>query len=299
MLGGITMAIELAVAINAVVMGALKPPLSTIAGIRTAPSAATVAGPDPEIAPKKQATITHTIAIPPLLCPTQVSTNLTSLLEIPAFAIIFPESTKKGIARSRNLLIPAYILVATMVSDVPEYRIAHTEDSPRQIAIGTPMIRKIKNETNKTALIIYLSSFLFLSVQKSMQNSIKCKIIHPDPMGTKDQKIHSGQFNTKVRFPFASCVRTLSMPNQNKMAVKITHRIVLRITDGFFIFSGRRSVTSDRLTNSPSRHANAAAINVTSTKTATTSSSVKDQERWMTLRENTFPTVKILSLIHI
>ena len=42
-------------------------PLSIIAGIKTAPSAATVAGPEPEIAPKKHATITHTIAIPPRL----------------------------------------------------------------------------------------------------------------------------------------------------------------------------------------------------------------------------------------
>ena len=66
-LGGMTMAMELDVAIRAVENGALKPPRSTIAGIRTAPSAATVAGPDPEIAPKKQATITHTMAMPPLL----------------------------------------------------------------------------------------------------------------------------------------------------------------------------------------------------------------------------------------
>ena len=66
--------------------GAEKPPCSTIAGIRTAPSAATVAGPEPEIAPKKQATITHTMAIPPFLCPTQVSTKLISRFEIPAFA---------------------------------------------------------------------------------------------------------------------------------------------------------------------------------------------------------------------
>ncbi len=43
----------------------------------------------------------------------------------------------------------------------------------------------------------------------------------------------------------------------------------------FFSFSGRRSVTSDRLTSSPSRHASAAAIKVINTKTATTSSSVK------------------------
>ena len=114
------MAMELAVAISAVEKGAENPPLSTIAGIRTAPRAATVAGPEPEIAPKKQATITHTIAMPPLLCPTQVSTNLISLLEIPALAIIFPESTKNGMARSKNLLIPEYIFVATIVREVPE-----------------------------------------------------------------------------------------------------------------------------------------------------------------------------------
>ena len=85
------MAMELDVAMRAVEKGAENPPSSTIAGIRTAPRAATVAGPEPEIAPKKQATITHTIAIPPLLCPTQVFTNLISLLEIPAFAMIFPD----------------------------------------------------------------------------------------------------------------------------------------------------------------------------------------------------------------
>lgn len=43
-LGGMTMAMELEVAISAVENGALKPPLSTIAGTRTAPRAATVAG---------------------------------------------------------------------------------------------------------------------------------------------------------------------------------------------------------------------------------------------------------------
>ena len=119
-LGGMTMAMELEVAISAVENGAEKPPCSTIAGISTAPRAATVAGPEPEMAPKKQATITHTMAIPPFLWPTQVSTNLISRLEIPAFAMMLPDSTKNGIARSRNLLIPEYMLVATIVRDVPE-----------------------------------------------------------------------------------------------------------------------------------------------------------------------------------
>ena len=119
-LGGMTMAMELEGAISAVENGAEKPPCSTMAGISTAPRAATVAGPEPEIAPKKQATITHTMAIPPFLCPTQVSTNLISRLEIPAFAMMFPDSTKNGIARSRNLLIPEYMFVATIVREVPE-----------------------------------------------------------------------------------------------------------------------------------------------------------------------------------
>lgn len=42
-LGGMTMAMELEVAISAVENGAEKPPCSTIAGISTAPRAATVA----------------------------------------------------------------------------------------------------------------------------------------------------------------------------------------------------------------------------------------------------------------
>ena len=148
------MAMELAVAISAVEKGAEKPPCWIIAGISTQPRAATVAGPEPEIAPKKQATMTHTMAMPPRRCPTQVFTKLISLLEIPAFAMIFPESTKNGIARRRNLLIPAYILVATMVKDVQEYRIAHTEERPRQMLMGIPIIKNTKKERNNTALII-------------------------------------------------------------------------------------------------------------------------------------------------
>ena len=148
------MAMELAVAISAVEKGAEKPPCWIIAGISTQPRAATVAGPEPEIAPKKQATMTHTMAMPPRRCPTQVFTKLISLLEIPALAMIFPESTKNGIANSRNLLIPEYILVATMVKDVPEYRIAHTEERPRQMLMGIPMIKNTKKERNNTALII-------------------------------------------------------------------------------------------------------------------------------------------------
>ncbi len=87
-----------------------------MAGTRTGNhKLATVAGPEPEIAPKKQATITHTNGN------TASSVSHTGIYEFnktfgnSGFAMIFPESTKNGMARSKNLLIPAYILVATMV----------------------------------------------------------------------------------------------------------------------------------------------------------------------------------------
>ena len=52
--------------------------------------------------------------------------------------------------------MPEYMLVATIVSDVPEYKIAQIEDKPRQMPIGIPRIRKIKNEIKRIALIIFL-----------------------------------------------------------------------------------------------------------------------------------------------
>ena len=51
---------------------------------------------------------------------------------------------------------------------------AHTDDRPKQIAMGSPRIRKTKEEVYKIALIIYLSSFSASFVrQKSRQYSIK------------------------------------------------------------------------------------------------------------------------------
>ena len=58
--------------------------------------AATVAGPEPDIAAKKHATSTHTRASPPLTCPTKDWANAISLVEIPAFSIMFPAKMKNG-----------------------------------------------------------------------------------------------------------------------------------------------------------------------------------------------------------
>ena len=80
-------------------------PALIMAGIIISPRAATVAGPEPEIAAKKQETMTHTMARPPFKCPTQTSASRISFPEIPAFSMMFPARMKNGIARSTNLLV--------------------------------------------------------------------------------------------------------------------------------------------------------------------------------------------------
>ena len=47
------------------------------------------------------------------------------------------------------------MLVATMVKEVPEYRIAAADESPRQIEIGTFKPVKTKKVIKRTALTIY------------------------------------------------------------------------------------------------------------------------------------------------
>ena len=117
--GGMTMAMEEALAIREDAKGAEKPPRLIMAGIRMMPRAATVAGPEPEMAPKKQATITATMAMPPRRWPTQSSANATRRLEMPALAIMLPDRTKNGMASSRNLAMPLYTLVGTTVRGEP------------------------------------------------------------------------------------------------------------------------------------------------------------------------------------
>ena len=129
--GGMTMAMEEALAIREEAKGAEKPPRLIMAGIRIMPRAATVAGPEPEMAPKKQATITATMAMPPRRWPTQSSANATRRLEMPALAMMLPDRTKNGIASSRNFAMPLYTLVGTTVRGELLKSRAKMEDIPR------------------------------------------------------------------------------------------------------------------------------------------------------------------------
>ena len=77
------------------------------------PMAATVAGAEPEIAPKNIHATTVTIANPPVKCPTIVSKKFTNRLDKPPPSIKAPPSTKNGIAingkESQEVNIPVAI----------------------------------------------------------------------------------------------------------------------------------------------------------------------------------------------
>lgn len=67
-------------------------------GTMIAPTAAVVAGPEPEMAPKNMQVMTVTMARPPVRWPTRESKNSTSRLDRPPPSIRAPDRMKKGMA---------------------------------------------------------------------------------------------------------------------------------------------------------------------------------------------------------
>ena len=127
-----------------------------MAGIRIRPRAATVAGPEPEMAAKKQATMTHTMATPPFRWPTQASARLINLPEMPDFSMMLPPRMKKGMASSTDLLVAAETSWGTVPSTTdtgrpaPSTSMERMLETPRQTAIGVPKSSsraKTKNNT--------------------------------------------------------------------------------------------------------------------------------------------------------
>lgn len=115
---------------------------------------------------KKQLVITTTIARPPFLCPTHLSHKLTSFSDMPAFSIIFPASTKNGIAKSINLDKLEYTCIANKSNGRPEIIMQTRLAAPREMAIGTFIRRStINTKNNIAATDIYFTSFFFESIQ--------------------------------------------------------------------------------------------------------------------------------------
>src|SRR5699024_5777903 len=99
MLGGMITPRHPAAATSAIA-NFLSYPFSIMVGTIIVPIAATVAGPDPEIAPKNKHATTVTIDKPPANCPTNESKKFTNRFDRPPPSINVPESIKNGMAIS-------------------------------------------------------------------------------------------------------------------------------------------------------------------------------------------------------
>ena len=130
-------------------------------GIITRPRAATVAGPEPEMAAKKQETMTHTMARPPRRWPTQVSARRIRRLEIWALSMMLPARMKKGMASSTNLLVDEenswgrLLMTVSRGRPAPWMIMEMTLETPRQTAMGAPISSRTAKLINRTAAIMY------------------------------------------------------------------------------------------------------------------------------------------------
>ena len=129
-------------------------------GISTRPRAATVAGPEPEMAAKKHATTTQTMARPPLTCPTQVSARWIRRSEMPAFSMMLPARMKNGMASRTNLLVDAekirgrLLIMVDTGCPAPCTSIARILEEPRHTAMGAPRNSRMAKEINRILAII-------------------------------------------------------------------------------------------------------------------------------------------------
>jgi hypothetical protein len=123
-------------------------PEDIMAGMSIEPKAATVAGPDPDIAPQKTATKTDIIPKPPGMGPIRSFANFTMPFETPVFSIMSPVIMKKGIARRMFFPIPAYIISAYISTGIFAINIVAIVDKPRETAMGTLKTRRQKNRHN-------------------------------------------------------------------------------------------------------------------------------------------------------
>ena len=105
MLGGIITPIPPATATIAV-LNLRSYPRAVSTGMVMLPTAATVAGPDPDIAPKNMQVATTEQGIPAGNLPNSSENTSNIFSEMPPLAIIMPESTNMGTAMSGKLSIP-------------------------------------------------------------------------------------------------------------------------------------------------------------------------------------------------
>jgi|GEM_PF-5814558 len=119
-----------------------------MAGIMSIPTAAVVAGPDPEMAPKKTQDRVVEIARPPGVGPTMFSATCTRRLDTPAASMSEPARTNAGNAMSGKAVSEAkarsIIRLRSMSSTMKQAMVA----TPRATMIGLPIRSSTKKMPN-------------------------------------------------------------------------------------------------------------------------------------------------------
>ena len=113
------------------------------------PIAATVAGEDPEIAPKRAQAKNVTMASPPGSQPTTELAKSTKRLETPPLAKMLPANIKKGTAIMEKELTEPNIFCATTFKDISEKKYSgRAAVKPKVKEIGTPINSRTTNREN-------------------------------------------------------------------------------------------------------------------------------------------------------
>ena len=124
-------------------------------GTTMLPTAATVAGPEPETAAKNIQTTTVTMAKPPVTRPRNTLQTFRIRLDTPPAAISSPARMNRGIAISGKESLPLISWLTMKLSVIRGFVvIAAREARPIAIPTGTFNTRKTKRVTNKTMPVI-------------------------------------------------------------------------------------------------------------------------------------------------
>lgn len=152
--GGIMTPILPAHAINANV-NRFEYPFSSIVGTTIEPTAATVAGPEPETAAKNIHTTTVQIASPPVILPKNALQTFKRRFETPPLPISSPARINRGIAiRGNESDAVTSVAAINVLVRVPRVRTAARDAHPIAIPTGTFSIKNIIKPINNAAVTI-------------------------------------------------------------------------------------------------------------------------------------------------
>ena len=114
------------------------------------PTAAVVAGPEPEMAPKNRQATTVAAEMPPVIGPANDSARATRRLEMPAASIKAPARMKAGSAISGKAPTEVKAICTNLMGFSSRKRKVARAETPSATVIGAPSISRSRKEPNRS-----------------------------------------------------------------------------------------------------------------------------------------------------